>query len=561
MMVSAGEIAAQTEIPALPATLFLEFKRTGERAGYEQPQWQRRWLLRDLVLAECLEYTGRFLDPILDLAWAICEESSWVYPAHQAELTDLARPVVDLGAAGTALELAEMNLLVGLELDPLLGKRIRDEVDRRILTPYLTEHYHWWLYNSSERQVNNWTAVCNAGVVGAALYLERNLSRLAEIIARAAHSLDSYLDTFDVDGGSSEGPGYWSYGFGYYTILAHLLEHRTGGRLDFLAGERLRQIASYPLRTVLTPGTYVNFSDADLNVTYSRPHLAFLAQRLDLLDLAVLAHEQPSASGHGSLSWSLRDLFWQPPASGPTQFIPAPHDWFGGLMWFIARYQPAGPETLVVAAKGGHNAEMHNQNDVGNIIVQVNGESLIVDVGRGRYTKAYFGPDRYDHFVNASLGHSVPLPNGCLQKAGRNYAAGLLDHQAGETQDSLILELKQAYPAEANLASLRRRVTLHRDPPRGWVELVDEVAFTGGPAPFETALITFAKVEVGTDGIVLQGQQGKLRVSFDPEQVEVRVDLYPEVDLAIGPTDVRRVVFTFKEPLQKGTLRLEMAPV
>jgi len=61
---------------------------------------------------------------------------------------------------------------------------------------------------------------------------------------------------------------------------------------------------------------------------------------------------------------------------------------------------------------------MHNQNDVGNFIVHVNGESVIPDVGRGRYTKAYFGPERYQHFVNSSRGHSVPIVNGCEQLAG-----------------------------------------------------------------------------------------------------------------------------------------------
>ena len=48
----------------------------------------------------------------------------------------------------------------------------------------------------------------------------------------------------------------------------------------------------------------------------------------------------------------------------------------------------------MLAAKGGHNGEMHNQNDVGNLIVHAFGESLVADLGRGRYTRAYFGPAR-----------------------------------------------------------------------------------------------------------------------------------------------------------------------
>jgi hypothetical protein len=72
-------------------------------------------------------------------------------------------------------------------------------------------------------------------------------------IARAARSCDDYLTTFDSDGGSSEGPGYWSYGFGYYTMLAHLVEQRTDGAITFLDEDIVYKAAQYPLRTVLSP--------------------------------------------------------------------------------------------------------------------------------------------------------------------------------------------------------------------------------------------------------------------------------------------------------------------
>jgi hypothetical protein len=188
--IARAEAAAAAPIPALPATLFLEFDRTGERACYQQPQSERRSNLATLVLAECLEDRGRFLDPILDLAWAICEESSWVLPAHQRILSwplvrqidrrrnrdadpwpmlpDVERPVIDLGVAGTALELAECDALVGTRLNPGLGRRIRQEVDRRCFRPFLTRHDFHWINSSEARGVNNWTAVCVCGVVGPA---------------------------------------------------------------------------------------------------------------------------------------------------------------------------------------------------------------------------------------------------------------------------------------------------------------------------------------------------------------------------------------------------------
>src|SRR5919201_1109900 len=165
---------AQTPVPPLTATLYLDFLRTGARDNYERPARRRREMLWNLTLAECLEDEGRFLDPIVDVAWAICEESSWVWPAHQRELADPRRSVIDLSSAMTALDLAELDLLLGARLEPALGRRIRAEVEHRCLAPYLARHDHWWLHGSGrrDRTLNNWTAVCNAGVVGAAIYLE-----------------------------------------------------------------------------------------------------------------------------------------------------------------------------------------------------------------------------------------------------------------------------------------------------------------------------------------------------------------------------------------------------
>ncbi len=559
-IIAQAEEAARTPIPPLPATLWLEFQRTGRREGFQEPRQTRRTMMTHLALAECLEGQGRFLDPLLDVVWAILEESSWSLPAHQISLTDMARPHIDLGVAGTAIDLAELDLLLGAQLDPLVGQRIRWEVDRRCFTPYLTRHDWWWLYNSRLRRVNNWTAVCNAGVVGAAIYLEPDPARLAEMIARAARSLDDFLATFDADGGSSEGPGYWTYGFGNYCVFAEQVEWCTAGQIRFMDEPIIRKAAQFPLRTLLGPGVSVNFSDCDRNVTFIPAHLTYLARRLDLPDLMKFARAQPGHRRQGELHWALRDLCWRPDPEPAGEFIPNRHDWFSEMMWMLARYDPADPNALVLAAKGGHNGEMHNQNDVGNFVVHVNGETLIPDVGRGRYTRAYFGPERYTFFVNSSRGHSVPRPNGQEQLPGPQYGAALIAHEADAKVDRLTLELKGAYPPEADLATLQRTVALHREAPRGWVEVVDEVAFASRPGQCESVITTFAAVEIEAAAAIIRGDKGSLRVSFDPAIVTARIEVERDVDLALGPADVNCLIFAFKQPVRAGTIRLRIEP-
>ncbi len=113
-----GEEAAKQPIPFISATLFLESKRTGEDDRYENTRYHRSGLLCSVAIAECLEGKGRFHDSILDLAWAICEESAWGLPCHLTELPDIHDPSIDIGAATIALQMAELYTLFGDLLDP-----------------------------------------------------------------------------------------------------------------------------------------------------------------------------------------------------------------------------------------------------------------------------------------------------------------------------------------------------------------------------------------------------------------------------------------------------------
>lgn len=556
-----AETTAHEPVPALPATLFLEFFRSGNRQGYETPWFRRREMMAELALAECLENQGRFLDPLLDVVWAICEESSWELPAHHIDLPDVERPTIGLFSALTGTQLAELVLLLGAKLHPLVEKRIRHEVDRRILTPFLTRHDFWWLHHTPDNTTCNWTAVCSGNVIAAAIYLERDQSRLAELISRGARSLDDYLETFDSDGGSTEGPGYWSFGFGNYVLAGHLVYQRTNGRIDFFADELVRKVALFPLRTMLSPNVFVSFSDCDPDITLPVPLLTFLARHYKvngLMRLANMQRTKPSHRNNSELSWRLRELVWQPNPTNDQQAIAARHDWYPEMQWMIARFDPTDPDTLVLAVKGGHNNEMHNQNDVGNIIVHHHQTSLVADIGRGRYTRQYFADGRYEYFVNTSLGHSLPMPNSCVQLSGEACAASVLNHQADDTHDLLCLELKNAYPPEADLVSLVRTTTLHRDAAPGWVELVDDVTFKSGAGTFESVLISFGIAEIGPDTVRIDVDGVLVDVHYDPAIVIARAEIVEDVDLATGPRDVTRVIFALSVPARMARVRLWM---
>ncbi len=201
-IIAAAELAAQTPIPSLPATVWLEFQRGRPARGLpgaapgpphddDEPgagRVPRR--ARPLPRSAAQRGLGDPGGVVLVAARAPDRAHRHDAPPHRP---GRGRHRDRSGRARPAARLA---------LDPLVGKRIRYEIDQRCFAPYLLRHDWWWLYNTHLRRVNNWTAVCNAGVVGAALYLETDLSRLAEMIARAARSMDDFLSTFDADGGS-----------------------------------------------------------------------------------------------------------------------------------------------------------------------------------------------------------------------------------------------------------------------------------------------------------------------------------------------------------------------
>ncbi|MEZ4675074.1 MAG: hypothetical protein R2932_12605 [Caldilineaceae bacterium] len=134
--VEVGEAALDAAWPALPATLFLQFARNGNRRNYEIAHFERRGRLNELVMAECVENQGRFLDEIVNGIWAICEESFWGVPAHigaQEAGRGLPDPrgFVDLFAAETGALLAWTDYLLDERLDdvaPMVRWRIADEI-------------------------------------------------------------------------------------------------------------------------------------------------------------------------------------------------------------------------------------------------------------------------------------------------------------------------------------------------------------------------------------------------------------------------------------------------
>jgi hypothetical protein len=136
--------------------------------------------------------------------------------------------------------------------------------------------------------------------------------------------------------------------------------------------------------------------------------------------------------------------------------------WLPGIQVMTARLREGSVDGMYLAAQGGHNAESHNHNDVGNFVVFRNGEPLLIDVGVETYSAKTFSSKRYDIWTMQSAYHNCPTVNGAMQAPGRQYEARDVEFRKDSGGVELGIQIAGAYPPEAKLESWRRVIRLDR---------------------------------------------------------------------------------------------------
>lgn len=479
-IVTDGENALKAPIPELPASLFLEYTRTGNRTHFEDAMFKRRDRLHALILAECLEDKGRFLDAIVNTAWAIAEETSWTIPAHQTSqkakggLPDVEEPIVDLFSAQTAHSIAWTLYVMGDRLDrvsPIVRTRLAREVDRRVLTPFVTRDDFWWMgFGTRADRPNNWNPWINSNVIAAALLVEPNDGRRAEIVHKALRSLDKFLGPYPKDGSCDEGPAYWTRAGASLFEALELLQSASAGKINAFADPVIANMGRFTYRARIADTWVVDVGDSDPHVTPDRA-LAYrygVAINDPLLRAfgASGATDKDAALNDRSIGRALFTIFgWQALMAEREAPSPLPRDvWLPSddMQLMAARDREGTTDGLFVAAWGAHNDQSHNHNDVGNAVVFADGTPVLIDVGRPEYTAQTFGNKRYEIWAMQSQFHNLPTINGQDQYDGRAAAATNVTYTTTDAAASLSMDIAKAYKAAAGVTSWIRTVTLNR---------------------------------------------------------------------------------------------------
>ncbi len=550
-----GEITARAEaerndaLPELTAELYADFSATGHRRAFEELYFLRRRRLGDVAVAalfaEEADERGWMAD-LVDRTESILAEESWALPAHVEDPSGKDPYSIDLFAAETANLMAELVTVFGERLSESLIRRIRLRLQTTIFQNYLErwDRFPW------THQTHNWNAVCHQGVLGAALGLEEDNALVAEILRLGSRCLRRFLKGFTDDGGCSEGPAYWNYGFGWFTVLNEQLETRTGGRLSLFEGvPEINEIARFPCRVSLLGGKVVNFSDSVPEASFHPAFLQYLGERLNDDLLREESHYRyAEAASKSLLSGGRREdlfhhlrLFLYCPDNVAENPQPPPREdaWYPRLGVLIVR---GGEDEFPVefAAKGGDNREHHNHNDCGSFLYHVAGRRFAIELGSPEYTRDYFSGERYRFFAARSLGHSVPLINDCEQSAGEECGSEVLAADPDADPTVLQLDLTNAYPAAAGCLRCLRSFAFDR---RTGALRVEDRFVLNRVKSLETALITDARVSIEGDAIVLTQDGIRVLVALDEGSVLADVERHEWKTHSGRPAEVSRLVF------------------
>ena len=113
---------------------------------------------------------------------------------------------------------------------------------------------------------------------------------------------------------------------------------------------------------------------------------------------------------------------------------------------------------LFLGDKGGTNGESHNHNDVGNFVLNLDGEPALIDVGVGTYSAKTL-KDRYKLWYMQSQWHNLPSINGIMQHEGGNFKAHNVTYKSTPNGGEFELNIASAYPTEAHVKKWLRKLS------------------------------------------------------------------------------------------------------
>ena len=556
-VVADAEKRLKRDFPPWDDAAYLDYSKTGQRPKGERMMNARKAFLYPLVLAECVEYRGRFLPAIERTLSELVAQPTWTWAPHDRNLRNFRERNydVDLFSADTAHDLAQALYMLGERLNPELRRNTLDALETRVFAPLRRSFAGMNKDNGWLKADHNWNAVCLKGAVAAAQAALPDRHDRALFVAAGEHYIRSYLAGFPADGYSVEGPSYWNYGFSHFVELREVLMQASGGRIDLFTEPKVRTIALYGARIEMAPGNIAAFSDASPRERIDVFTLAYSNQTLGLglpltPDALPISASRPPNSAPLALAAMI--LFAHPQArAGDAVVLDPLRSYFEQVGILVTRPAPGSGSTLAASIKAGGNGN-HSHNDVGSWSVALGAEQPVGDVGRPPYTSKTFSKERYTIRAFNSYGHPVPVVAGELQQEARTIRPVVLATRFSPDADEISIDLAPAYAVKP-LTSLTRTLR-HERAGGGRVSVEDRFGFSSAEH-FETALTTLGDWQRLPDGPLLLWQK--------KERLHARIAASAPFEVASEKIDedgfaFTRIAIRLLDRQRSGWIRVEM---
>jgi len=573
---------------AFLATKAMDFKRNGNRSRFEADSFGRRAMVMHLVLAECMEGKGRFIDDIANGIWLICEESFWGVSAHLGAqkagvgLPDVTEPIIDLFAAATAQLVAWTKYLVGDQLEtvsPLINKRIVFETERRILVPARQrDDFGWMGLEGRVGRLNNWTPWINSNLMVANLILEEDQKLRVHEITRINRSMDAYLNQYWPDAGEEEGPGYFGVSPMCYFECVNMLESATGNSTSIFANPFIDAMGRYIMNAHVAGEDYIDHGDAHIHAAPDGDLLYRYGKTVHDEELQgfgawCAARGGWTAKGDGlkhvlderlvSMSRALPGVLDANEIRGAKQQEGLLRDcYYPNLGLATARVKAGSPAGMYFAVLAANNGRSHSHNDTGSYILYQDGMPVAVDVGVEAYTAKTFSAERYSIWTMQSAYHNLPTIGGVMQRNGGHFKATDLMHESNDDRAVFSFNIASAYPKEAGVKSWIRTVTLDRKRDKIVVEENFELEHA---AAVSLTVMTPRLTTVNAGSLTLKPASGEgkpCQLKFDATAIEPKVETIKLEDEGMRESwgnEIYRILLNSKQPVASGKWTYEFA--
>lgn len=430
--------------------------------------------------------------------------------ASKRSLPDTRFNFIDLysGAVGVQLSVAWHFFHEAFDrIDPSISYTIRDAVSRKILRPYLDPdkfESQWWLGFRLKpgMVVNNWNPWCNSDSILCFLLVEEDQELLDAAIAQSVRSVDMFLNYVKSDGACEEGPAYWGHAAGKLFDYLQILYDASDAAFDVFDDPQIRAMGEYVSRSYVGGDWVVNFADASARLSLPPSVIYSFGKGVhsrELMDFALslladgngfakpssvifdglyksLEQNKGNITTIGTVVDFLEDIYLM---LDGVRILPQMTSEVDSLNRLVGKHGSRDeaeqameacrmslrksvpgfvwyPETQFCyvrdkgwffAAKGGHNNESHNHNDVGTFILYIDNVPVFADAGVGTYTKQTFSSERYSIWSMQSDWHNLPVINGSSQKFGGEYRAEDIKVSESGRKQSFSLNIAPAYPS------------------------------------------------------------------------------------------------------------------